>query len=137
MEWIGPFTINHLLDDFSIRPPEDKGIYVISKESWSQQPTPDCQPLYIGSNTGASKRFRTRIGDLIADMFGFFVLDTHGHHSGGKSLYGFCEKNNLNPKNLYIAWIANCNCVRCAENEVFDRLRPRFNKRRPNKCKKH
>lgn len=140
MQWIGPFTINELLDNFSkpihLRPPTDRGVYIISRKSWHNKPTSDCEPLYIGSNTGGSKRFRTRVGDLIADMFGFFSSET-GHHSGGQSLFLFCKKNNVNPKDLYIGWIKNCNCVRCAENEIYERFRPSLNRNRPAQCKKH
>jgi hypothetical protein len=36
----------------------------------------------VGGNTGGAARFCTRIGDLVADMHGFFGNET-GHHSGG------------------------------------------------------
>jgi hypothetical protein len=140
MKWIGPYTINELLDsclDAShFLPPEANGVYLISKKRWIGQPTSDCVPLYVGSNTGRSRRFRTRIGDMIADMFGFFGTET-GHHSGGKKLYKYCKKEPLNPKKLYIAWVENCRCVRCIENKVYDQLRPSQNKNRPTKCKEH
>jgi hypothetical protein len=55
-----------------------KSVYLISrKNNWwkrpNDKPTKECEPLYVGSTTGKSKRFRTRIGDLIADMFGFTI----------------------------------------------------------------
>ena len=140
MKWIGPYTIDELLDSFlkpsHPRPSEDKGVYLVSENPWNGEPTCDCIPLYVGSNTGMSKRFRTRIGDLIADMFGFFGTET-GHHSGGQTLYDYCKKNRLNPKKLYIGWVENCSCVRCAENEVYAQLKPSLNKNRPTRCKEH
>ncbi len=139
MEWIGPYTIDELLDsvlDPSHRPPESDGVYLISEKSWTGQPTSVCDPLYVGSNTGKSKRFRTRIGDLIADMFGFFGSET-GHHSGGESLHKHCRSKQLNPKQLHIAWLENCSCVRCVENEIYDQLEPSLNKNRPTRCKEH
>ena len=140
MEWIGAYSIDALLDSFLTplhpRPPEANGVYVISKNPWNGQPTRDCIPLYVGSNTGKSKRFRTRIGDLIADMFGFFGDDT-GHHSGGQSLHAYCKENHLNPKKLYIGWVEKCSCVRCMENRVYDQLKPLLNKNRPTRCKEH
>ncbi|MBA7677076.1 hypothetical protein ES703_85324 [subsurface metagenome] len=140
MEWIGAYSIDVLLDSFLIashpRPPEANRVYVISKSPWNKQPTRDCTPLYVGSNTGKSKRFRTRIGDLIADMFGFFGDDT-GHHSGGQSLHEYCKRHRLNPKDLYIGWVEKCSCVRCAENKVYDQLKPLLNKNRPTRCKEH
>ena len=140
MKWIGPFTIDELLDSFlqpsRPRPPESNGVYLISKKNWSGEPTKDCIPLYVGSNTGKSKRFRTRIGDLMADMFGFFSADT-GHHSGGQSLHNYCKKEQMNPKKLFIGWVENCSCVRCLENQIYDRLKPCLNKNRPTRCSMH
>lgn len=140
LKWVGPYTIDELLDSFLKssypRPPEVNGVYLISKNRWDEQPTSKCIPLYVGSNTGRSKRFRTRIGDLIADMFGFFGDET-GHHSGGETIYDYCKKEQLNPKKLYIAWVENCGCVRCVENKVYDELGPSLNKNRPTQCKEH
>ena len=110
MKWTGPYTIDELLDSIlhpaHPRPPESDGVYLISKVEWSGEPAKDCIPLSVGSNTGRSKRFRTRIGDLIADMFGFFTDDT-GHHSGGQSLHGYCKKEQLNPKELLPSMAVN------------------------------
>jgi hypothetical protein len=141
MKWIGPYTIDELLDSFLMpshpRPPEVNGVYLISQSTWNGQPTNDCTPLYVGSNTGVSRRFRTRIGDLIADAFGFFGNET-GHHSGGQTLHAYCRKNQLNPKKLYIGWAEECKCVRCAENKLYDQFKPSLlNKNRPSQCKKH
>jgi len=140
MKWKGPYTINELLDIFlnslHAQPPEADGVYMISKKRWDIQPTSDCVPLYVGSNTGKSKRFRTRIGDLIADAFGFFGSET-GHHSGGQALHEYCVKEQLSPKKLYISWVENCGCVRCIENKVYDQLKPHLNKNRPKRCKEH
>jgi hypothetical protein len=140
MKWIGPFTIDELLNncfnDSYPRPPELDSIYVISRNMWTNNPTKDCIPLYIGSNTGKSKRFRTRIGDLIADMFGFFGEET-GHHSGGQTLYKYCKESSLNPKNLFIGWLTNCKCQRCEENAIYNQLQPSLNKSRPPKCNRH
>lgn len=140
MNWVGPYSIDELLDSvLSLshpRPPEENEVYLISEKAWSEQPTQACIPLYVGSNTGNSRRFRTRIGDLLADLFGFFGDDT-GHHSGGISLHYYCLEKRLSPKNLYIGWTTNCTCMRCAENEVFDQLKPGLNKKRPARCNAH
>lgn len=140
MKWIGPYTIDKLLDSclkpHHPRPPETNGVYLISRKLWNGKPTSNSIPLYVGSNTGKSKRFRTRIGDLIADMFGFFGTETT-HHSGGQTLHEYCLKKRLNPKSLYIAWVEDCTCVRCSENLAYDRLEPSLNKKRPNRCKDH
>jgi len=140
MNWIGPYTIDGLLDLFLApsqpRPPESKGVYVVSEKEWFRSPTKNCEILYVGSNTGKSKRFRTRIGDLIADMFGFFGEET-GHHSGGIALNKYCQEKIISPKNLYIGWTQIDGCVRCAENQIYDDLRPKLCSNRPPRCKLH
>src|SRR5215208_5109357 len=105
-EWVGPFEVGELLahsiDDSLPRPPESGSAYVISGRAWSSEPTPDCEPLYVGGNTGRSARFRTRLGDLLADLFGFFGGGT-GHHSGGITLHRWCRERGVNPMGLYVA----------------------------------
>ncbi len=140
MKWIGPFTIDKLLDGMLNntipKPPESQSVYLISLKPWITEPTTDSNPLYVGSNTGKSKRFRTRVGDLIADTFGFFSEET-GHPSGGQSINAFCKKNNLNPKNLLIGWLDHCECIRCEEGNLFERLEPNLNKNKPSACDIH
>lgn len=141
MNWKGPVTISELLDrclDSSFpKLPESNGVYLISRKTWDKQPTQDCIPLYVGSNTGKSNRFRTRVGDMIADMFGFFGMAT-GHHSGGQKLYKYCMEQQLNPKELHLGWVEECSCVRCAENAAYDQFRPTLiNKNRPTRCTEH
>lgn len=140
MKWVGPLCVDELLDycldDSRPRIPESGSVYLISAKSWNLRPDTDCGPLYVGSNTGASPRFRTRVGDLIADMFGFFGNQT-GHHSGGISIHEYCKQNNLHPKSLYIGWVSNCGCIRCAESYIHELLDPELNRNRPPKCKRH
>lgn len=142
MRWVNPITIDRLLDnviDPSIsRPPSANGVYVISLKGWSGTPTGDCVPLYVGSNTSDSPLFRTRIGALVADAFGLYTdVKNGGHHSGGQSLHRYCLEHRINPKSLYIGWVEDCKCHRCAETEVWDRLAPSLNKNKPADCPKH
>ena len=144
--WYGPFKVNYLLKncfDEKCRPPLGNGVYLVSKKRWQEQPTRKCQPLYVGSNTGSGERFRTRIGDLIADMFGFFTPKTGhhqghrpGHSSGGQSLYKDCRKENVNPGKLYIGWLHPCGCALCEEARLYHELKPLLNKRVP-RCPRH
>ena len=138
--WIGPVTIRDLLDQAAnvdaIRPPESNSAYVLSLKKWAGRPSTNAGVLYVGSNTGRSKRFRTRIGDLIADLFGFYGSET-GHHSGGQSLHRFCLENRVSPSGLYIGWLAEADCVRCTETALFRDLQPRLNKVNPSSCNVH
>ena len=140
MQWVGPFTIDELLDRMmesaNQRPPEAKGVYLISQKPWNWKPTAECNPLYVGSNTGKSKRFRTRIGDLIADLFGFFGEET-GHHSGGETIHEYCMEHRINPKELYIGWMKVVGCLRCTECKFYEQLKPSLNKNRPSRCNDH
>jgi len=141
-KWIGPIKVidllSNCLDNQQDWPPDDNGVYLISTSGWKNKPTVKCYPLYVGGNTGNTPRFVTRIGDLIADMFGFFNDDgTHGHHSGGQDIYNYCSVNNINPKNLWIGWQIECRCKRCAEIQAYNELRPELNRRRPSNCMIH
>lgn len=140
MNWVGPVTIGELLDlgpaGGDPWPPDADGVYLVTRAPWNRLPDHQCVPLYVGSNTGKSARFRTRIGDLIADAFGFFGAET-GHSSGGQHIHEFCRDNALNPKELFIGWVDNCRCLRCAENYLYAFLEPELNINRPNRCGSH
>lgn len=148
--WTGPFQIKSLLanclNDKHPWPPAGNAVYLISRKPWKGTPNRSCGPLYVGGNTGKSERFRTRIGDLLADMHKFFSDET-GHHSGGQTLHNWCKGNNVHPSDLFIAWaVRKPWCGRCAEIELFqffiDRWEERhkvglLNKKRPPWCKRH
>jgi hypothetical protein len=140
VEWHGPYPIGELLDNCLQQgvdlPPDSQGVYVVSKRSWDGTPTLACDPLYVGSTTGNSARFRTRVGDLIADMFGFFTTET-AHHSGGQSLHKFCKESGIHPNQLYISWLSDCACVRCEEVRLYQQLRPKLNRKCPTQCNLH
>ena len=140
MAWLGPLRISDLLsnclDPNFPKPPERDSTYVISLKRWQRQPTGDAQPLYIGSNTGRSARFRTRIGDLLADMFGFYGKET-GHSSGGQSLNRYCLKHHIPPHRLWIGGLSHCDCCRCVECELYETLGSILNQKRPPRCKEH
>lgn len=138
--WIGPFQMKQLLGDVIAkelpRPPESGSSYVVTQREWRGHPTTDSIPLYVGGNSGKSNRFRTRIGDLIADTFGFFGGGT-GHHSGGQHLHEWCQENHFNPLHLYVGWVESCACHRCLEIELFHLLSPTLNRVRPTRCPAH
>lgn len=146
--WSGPFRVRALLDacldDDHPWPPASRGVYVVSRDEWRDVPSPACRPLYFGGNTGDSQRFCTRIGDLIADLHGFWDGGT-GHHSGGQSLYRWCHANKVHPGDLVIGWATRTPwCDRCAESELAALLVTSWqgrdgllNKARPPACRAH
>lgn len=154
-KWIGPFKIKTLLENCHNKsqewPPAANGVYVVSLKRWRGEPNRNSEAIYVGGNTGASKRFATRIGDLLADTFGFFDGGT-GHHSGGQSIFGFCENKRVKPLNLFLGWkkylidpesksSTPANCPRCQEILVYEYFNSKngllLNKNRPSKCKIH
>lgn len=138
--WIGPFTFDQIirgaLDPSFPRPPESDSAYVVTVKPWRAVPSRHSEPLYVGGNTSASARFRTRIGDLLADLLGLFT-DTTGHSSGGQSLHRYCRETGTDPLALYIAWAADVSCGRCLESHLYKQLFPRLNKVAPARCKAH
>lgn len=137
--WEGSFPVSRLLETCIApdwpAPPEAGGVYLVSELPWSKCPTVECRPLYVGSNTGRSPRFRTRIGDLFADLFGFYGEET-GHHSGGQHLHQYCREAGLAPLALHLGWMRST-CPRCDENALVEYLRPKLNRSKPPQCRLH
>ena len=138
--WIGPFEFGSLLrdrlDPEAPWPPISGSAYLVTQHFWDRQPTPKSVPLYVGGNTGHSQRFRTRIGDLLADSFGFFTPE-RGHHSGGQSIWKWSNEHVVNPLALHLAWVQPGNCHRCLESSLVSQLKPLLNKHRPASCREH
>jgi hypothetical protein len=150
--WIGPYQVRFLLEsclevDARHNPPDNPSAYFVSQFTWQSFPTIDCVPLYVGGITGDSPRFRTRIGDLLADAFGFYNHDNPriGHSSGGQSIHSWCSKYHVVPLDLYIAWIGQTDCHRCLEfnlhcfwdAELRKAGRKLLNRRTPPECPDH
>jgi hypothetical protein len=154
LTWRGPFQIKNYLENAISRdpvwwrrwPPVDNAVYLVSRRSWTESPTTACLPLYVGGTTGESERFRTRVGDLIADLFGFYGGNT-GHHSGAQSLYDWCYEKRVHPRDLWLGWArgrGRRSCSRCAEVHLYNTF-PRatktvpglLNRRRPPGCTQH
>lgn len=123
--WTGPFRVKDILtnclEEDQPWPPNANAVYLVSKDEWRETPAGSCRPLYIGGNTGRSPRFCTRIGDLVADMYGLW--HTTGHHSGGQELYRWCKERNMRPGNLWLGWATSVDpdqwCGRCAEIQTI------------------
>ncbi len=139
--WFGPFKVLDLLgaaiEDGHDWPPERLGVYLVSRKRWRGNPKGKCEPLYVGSTTGRSARFCTRVGDLIIDMFGFYG-DSTGHSSGGQSLWAWCHDHGVQPGDLYLGWYTAPDiCPRCEETRWYETLAPSLNKISPPRCLQH
>ena len=140
MPWIGPFRIDALLsrctDEAQEWPPEDRGVYVVTRNAWVGAPTSDDEVLYVGGTLGTSPRFCTRVGDLIADLHGFYGSAT-GHHSGGQKLHDWCAASGVRPGTLYLGWRNYVHCARCSEAREITRLAPALNRNKAPRCHAH
>ncbi len=66
--WVGSFRIREYLENpAQAWPPEFNAVYVVSEDDWTAGNGPNAA-FYVG--TSFTRRFRARIGDLIADMLG-------------------------------------------------------------------
>jgi len=92
---------------------------------------------YVGGITGGSHRFRTRIGDLLADMLGFHGDGKIEHSSGGRSLHIWSMKHRIKPLDLHLAWAEAPSCHRCLEVELHAALHPELNRVTPSRCPTH
>lgn len=140
--WIGPFRIRNVLEgclDRNLIPaaPNAHSAYLVSQYGWRETPSRRSRCLYVGGNTGKSERFRTRLGDLLADAFGFFNTNRIGHHSGGMSIFRWCNEKGVNPLDLHIAWIEGTKCARCLEGKLHSALAPELNRATPSSCPNH
>jgi hypothetical protein len=126
--WRGPFQIQTYLDNAVSRdlvwqerwPRERDAVYIVSERGWDGKPDEAAHLLYVGGNTGGSDRFVTRIGDLLADVFGFYGKET-GHHSGGQTLWQWCDHHRFPPTKLWLGW-GTSECARCAEKLLYDKF---------------
>jgi len=139
--WTGPFPlrrlVEHCIDPEQPWPPADGILYFVSRRIWDGTPSPACEPLYVGGLTGRSERMTTRVGDLVADLLGFFGGGT-GHHSGGQRLYEWCLEHAVHPLELHVGWLEDpAACRRCTEVEWNARLTPAFNAVAPPACRDH
>ena len=144
LRWAGSHSLRSMLGSVLHKnrpmPPDKAGVYVVSLQPWSGAPTTTHEVIYVGSNTGGSTRFKTRIGDLIADVFGFYSIEGRiGHHSGGRRIHKWCKSNRVDPLELNVGWaiMESSMCHRCLETELYDALAPKLCVRRPPRCKEH
>jgi hypothetical protein len=140
-KWVGPFQIRqlleHCLDNNVPKPPHAPSAYLVTRTAWQSTPTVNSVPLYVGGNTRNPDRFRMRVGALLADAFGFYNPKIKQGHAGGRSIHKWCLHNEVNPLDLYLAWITGSECHRCLECRLYQGLEPKLNRSSPAKCKTH
>ena len=135
LKWVGP----HLLRDYlggllamtgNVWPPSRPGVYAVSKELWTGQPSSG-PVLY----TGGTGNLLNRIADLIRDVLGFYGPVENGtgwvgQHSGGQLLWAYCDKHGFPVGDLVIGWAAtSVPCHWCMEAEIARLLKPSENRR--------
>jgi hypothetical protein len=152
VRWSKPIQIKKLIlecvelagDDPTVWPPETASVYIVTHKEWhgeDQQPTTANKPAYVGSNSKNPKLFRRRVGDLIADLFGF-CGEKLGHHAGAMRMHRHFRQLKIPPHDLYIAWAVKLDCTKCLERGLIQTFKKEendptkfFNKSVPSICK--
>ena len=134
--WVRPVKIRDLLGEAhkptAIWPPAASA-YLVTHREWRDVPDKASRPLYVG----ISGRMRQRLGDLMADMFGFHDVENNvGKHPGGRLLHKWTKDNRVTAFDLHLAWAENHDCHKCLEAYWHKRLEPELNKVTPS-CKDH
>ena len=140
MPWHAPHQIGRLLCNTTNEgvefPPNNGTVYVLTRtRRFAQQEHGLPNVLYVGGRR-AENRFRIRIGDLIADMLGFFYEHRPTRHCAGREVRDWCRSHGIDPSRLYLWWKTG-GCPRCGEITAFDDLHPKLNNRRPPRCDQH
>lgn len=151
MAWSSPRTVGDQLAGRHDLPPPSAGVYVITRQPWTSAPDATSQPLYVGGNTSTEARFRTRVGDLLIDLAGYYSspdeartlgMQPRGHHSGAQTIREWCHSNGVQPHALYVGWATRPDwCGRCAEVDLYRAWKPlgflECNRIPPTACKQH
>lgn len=145
--WEGPFQLRDCLNrqggwPKDCLPPEVPGLYVATKESWSDRPPEEPPPLCVGkAYAQKSGGLRSRIGDFISSLGGFHGdNDTSaGRHAEGIRISKeYCRNGAQNPLDIYVAWRAmprvSKDLLDEEETRLIERTMPTYNKHKKPKC---
>jgi hypothetical protein len=130
--------LSHPLLNRDLRPPMERGIYIVTEKSWTGSPHADSGVIYIGK----AGSLRDRTGRLVAEILGF-TTETLGwdgsyYHSGGHRIWtDYCLLDNVEPLTLYLGWLVGCECLNCAESQLIRRYDPRCNANGGSICRMH
>jgi hypothetical protein len=140
-KWIGPFQVRkmleHCLDDSVVPKALESGsAYLVTRKDWRTAPTHESIPLYVGGNTGEAPRFRTRVGDLLADAFGFFTSKNgtqFGRHAT-PPLVSRKQRESARPLHSVDRWQWMPSML---GKRLYTGLKPALNRVSPSRCKTH
>src|ERR1700728_927669 len=127
MSWEGPHKISNYLGGLARnpdkRPPEGRGVYIVSEVSWRGAPTRDDNILYVGQ----AAYLRFQIGRLLCDLLGFTgdnpSAEEAYQHKGGHWLWSrYCLPRRIEPSQLYLGWCSTCICIACAESLLLEMI---------------
>jgi hypothetical protein len=134
MPWIGPHKLRSYLDRIGgvpdpDLPPEIPGLYVVTEQTWTAQPSRSAGALYVGK----SGVLRARIGEFVSSACGFHGTYA-GRHSGGITVNEkYVRLAKHNPLDVWIACLpmqgALPDQVAKAESELIGKLHPSCNKK--------
>ena len=123
--WTGPFKLGDYLSrvvkDPESRPPDARGIYVVSERRWLAPPNREAGIIYVAQ----APYLRYRIGQLLTDLLGFTGDDraegeAYEHCGGHRLWHRYCLERGVEPLDLYFAWYSLCECLDCAEAKLVE-----------------
>lgn len=140
--WSAPQLVRDLLQNCWTEgwpwPPQVGTALVVARYAWTgSSPDPACDPILLDVPT-QPQRFEDRFGALVADLLGFFGRGSGGHHPHGTAVYAWCEREDVNPLDLHVAWLGgSAECVACFAANAWRDLRPRVPTDPPPDCAAH
>jgi len=118
------YTIREVIE-VQLRPNNKPLIYILSINKNIEKGN----VLYVGqSGVGNIFRPKVRIGSLIISVLGFFNEQENKKHTAAEKVYLFCKKNDINPLDLYIAWMYTKQAKEI-EKQFIKKYNPKFNKK--------
>src|SRR5262245_11538549 len=138
--WDGPHRLADVLLGHAPRPAWKPGIYVCTVHSWSDAPSADVSPLYVGK----SETLLRRVSEFVMCAVGWWHLGRVGYreswytHPAGQCVTEWCQVHGRRPEDLWIAWASGVKCLACQEGAWFLALdRPVLNYYTPATCAGH
>jgi hypothetical protein len=118
MNWEGPLRIGEVATN-TLRPPEGPGLYIISKEKWSERPDSAAHVIYVGQ----AGILRRRAGELVAALLGFSPSgdNRYLHGKGRRIFHELCNSSVAEGAKLFVGWVPlkSGDCIDYEEAKLF------------------
>ena len=124
-KWKGGHTVAELLQPDGPRPPTEPGVYIVTHH-WEEP------AVYVGKTE--TQILKDRIGDMVSTMMDLYT-EKGAPHSGGLTMQAAMNWGEIS--HLMVFWVAEPDCIRCLEKDVYDTFQRKYNKASPPACNEH